>query len=138
MAAQEIRDHLARAKRAPTTQNLETLWRAVFMLQAWYFLPATDAEGPSHPSVTLVEGQAWLLAFTNVRRVKEFARAAKRVNTKDEMFLLVLDPLQSIERIREAGEHIEGVIFNIGSDETFRTTTEALEGFARHFGLPLS
>ena len=71
--AKEIRDYVARARAESSTENIQALWRAVFMLKGWYFLPSEDVEGPSHPTVVVVDEQPWLIAFTNVRRLKAFA-----------------------------------------------------------------
>lgn len=135
MTLLHIQDHVFRARQEPTTENLEALWKSVFMLKAWYFLPASNAEGPSYPTIANIDGTRWLLAFTNHRRIKEFAAAAGRVTERGDVFLLVLDPLQSVERAGEIQEHVDGVIFNIDSEEMFRTSIEGLLGFARHFGL---
>lgn len=135
MAILHIKDYVALARQEPTTENLEALWRSVFMLKAWYFMPASDQEGPSYPSVANIDGKNWLLAFTNHRRIKEFAKSTDRLNAKGEVLLLVLDPQVSVDRAREVRDHVEGVIFNIDSEEMFRTTIEGLMGFARHFGL---
>lgn len=135
MALLQIKDHVARARREPTTENLEALWKSVFMLKAWYFLPAGKKEGPSYPSVVNLEGKSWILAFTNHRRIKEFAASTGRVNERGEVLLLVLDPQQSVERAEEVEGIVEGIIFNIDSDEMFRTTVAGLLGFAQHFGL---
>ena len=137
MTAREIRDYVAQAKKAPTTENIEALWRAVFMLQAWYFLPSTTAEGPAYPTVSKIEGEPWLLAFSNVRRIKEFARAAGRGDDDGSVPLLVLDPGESMGRILEVADQIEGVIFNIDSQATFRAPVEALEAYAHHFDVPI-
>lgn len=135
MTILHIKDHVARARQEPTTENLEALWKSVFMLKAWYFMPSSDQEGPSYPTVVKIEGKTWLLAFTNHRRIKEFAKSSGRLNARGEVLLLVLDPQQSVDRAREVQEFVDGVIFNIDSDEMFRTTTEGLLGFAKHFGL---
>lgn len=136
--AKEIRDYVARARAESSTENIQALWRAVFMLKGWYFLPSEDVEGPSHPTVVVVDEQPWLIAFTNVRRLKAFARDQGRMGDDGEVHLLVLDPLESMERILDVSDSVEGVIFNPGSPETFRAPVEALIEYARHFDVPLS
>lgn len=133
----EIRQYVARAKREPTTENIEALWRTVFLRKGWYFLPSRDDEGPAFPTATLVDGQPWLLAFTNVRLLEDFAEAKDRVNDDGTVPLLVLDPGESMRRILDAREAIEGVIFNIDSPSTFRAPVEALEAYAEHFEVPI-
>lgn len=137
MVVYEIRDYVTRARREPSTENLEALWRAVFMLQAWYFLPSRSDEGPAFPTVSEIDGDHWLLAFTNVRRLKEFARSVDRLNEDGSVPMLVLDPGESMQKILSVADNIDGVIFNIDSEATFRAPVEALEGYARHFEIPI-
>ncbi|MFW5968681.1 MAG: SseB family protein [Persicimonas sp.] len=135
--AGQIRDYVKRARREPSTENLEALWRAVFLLKGWYFLPAAEREGPNHPAVMVVEGEPWLVAFTNVRRLEEFARGLGRVDDDETLHLLVLDPLESMQKILEVRDSIHGVVFNPDSPSTFRAPVDALEGYADHFDVPL-
>jgi hypothetical protein len=133
----EIRDFVARAKAEPSTENIEALWRAMFLLKGWYFLPAQQREGPSHPTVMLIDDRPWLVAFSNVRRLKAFAQSAGRVADDGEVLLLVLDPLESMEHIVEVADSVDGVVFNPGSEQTFRAPVQALVDYARHFGVPI-
>ncbi len=135
--ASEIRDYLARAKADPTTANIEALWRAVFLLKGWYFLPAESREGPNTPTVMLVDDEPWLVAFTNVRRLKAFARANGRGADTGEVFLLVLDPQESMAQILEVADRVAGVVFNPDSPQAFRAPVDALVQFAEHFGVPI-
>ena len=134
--ASEIRDYVACAKADPTTENIKALWKAMFYLKGWYFLPAESREGPNRPTVMLVDDQPWLVAFTNVRRLKDFARATGRADEDTgEVFLLVLDPQESMAQIMEIREQIRGVVFNPDSPATFRAPVEALDQYADHFGV---
>ncbi|TXD42770.1 hypothetical protein FRC96_02475 [Lujinxingia vulgaris] len=135
MSALEIRDYVARARREPTTENIEALWRAVFLLKGWYFLPTERQDGPSTPMVTLLGDQPWLVAFTNVRRIKEFSRQVGRAAPDGSVQLLVLDPRESMERIVAVQDQIMGVVFNIGSEETFRAPVAAIKAYAARMGL---
>ncbi len=133
----EIKDHVAIAKENPTQENIRALWEAVFKLQAWYYLPAQEEEGPSNPLVTEIDGQNWLLAFTDFRRLTAFARSIGRRRDSGDVHMLTLDPRQSVERVIEVEDHIDGILFNVGTPETFRAPCVALIEFARHFGLPV-
>ncbi len=137
MSARQIRDYVADARRDPSTENIQALWRSVFMLKGWYFLPSRSDEGPAYPTVSTIEGRPWLLAFTDVRRIKAFAKKTGRLADDGTVPLLVLDPLESMQRILEVRQSIDGVIFNLDSDATFRAPVDALEAYARHFGVPL-
>lgn len=131
----EIRDLVAIARQNPTEVTVRDLWQAVFRLQAWYFLPVEDVEGPSNPAMTEVDGEPWLVAFTNFRRLRDFSRLIGRIGSEDsEMNMLILNPLQSLGKFREEVE-IAGVIFNPQSDETFRATREAFLAYSDYFGI---
>ncbi len=133
----EIKDYVRNARQNPTTENIQKLWKSVFWLKGWYFLPSESREGPSNPSVMLVDGEPWLVAFTNVRRLEAFAQATGRAADSGEVFLLVLDPLESMQKILSVRDQIRGVVFNPDSDSTFRAPVQALEDYAHHFGVPL-
>lgn len=137
MVARELRDYLDQARREPTREHLEALWRAVFLLKAWYFVPSRTQEGPDMPLVAMVDGAPWLVACTNVRRLTEFSREQDRLGPTGEVFMLILDPLESMTHILAHRAHLAGVVFNPGSEETFRAPVHALEQYARIFGLPL-
>lgn len=133
----EVKDRVAIARSTPTDENIRLLWESVFKLQAWYYLPASDEEGPANPLVSELDGQRWLLAFTDFRRMTAFARTIGRRRDSGEVHMLTLDPRQSIEKIIEVKDHIDGVLFNVQSDETFRAPCDALIRYALHFGLPI-
>lgn len=128
----EIRDLVDVARRQPTDANIEALWRAVFLLRVWYLIPAKPSDPDSYPLVTVLEGQAWLLAFTNFRRLRDFERSLGRGGDSK---MLVLDPVSALRQIASVRKHIAGVVFNPESDETFRCDVAALEAYARFFGL---
>jgi hypothetical protein len=128
----EIRDLVDLARQQPTDANIEALWKAVFLLRAWYLMPARPEDPNSYPLVTLVDGQAWLLAFTNFRRLRDMQRSIGRAGDSK---MLMLDPGQAMDQILSVRKHIRGVIFNPESDESFRCEVDALEAYARHFGL---
>jgi hypothetical protein len=132
--ASEIRDYVARAKADPTTENIQALWQAMFLLKGWYFLPAENRQGANRPTVMLVDDEPWLVAFTNVRRLKDFARTTGRAEASGEVFLMVLDPRDSMEQILDVRDQVRGVVFNPDSPATFRAPVEALEQYAEHFG----
>lgn len=135
--ARQIRDLVERAQKDPSTEHLEDLWRAVFMRKGWYFLPAEQREGPNRPAVMMIDDQPWLVAFTSLRHLKAFARNLGRIDDDEQLFLLVLDPLESMQKILEVREQVRGVVFNPDSPAAFRAPVAALEGYARHFGVPL-
>ena len=137
MPVYEIRDYVARARREPTTENIEALWKAVFFRQAWYFLPSSNPEGPARPTVSQIDGRPWLLVFTHVRQLKEFARQAGRLNDDGSAPMLPLNPAESMAKILEVASSIEGVVFNIGSEATFRAPVKALKAYAQHFDVPI-
>lgn len=134
----EIQDLIIEARTNPTTPNIEALWRAVFFLGAWYFLPAKKSVGASTPMVIEHEDGAWLLCFTNFRTLSAFEATTDQLLPDGQVNMLVLDPLESCRLISKHSEHIRGVIFNPSSDQTFRAPTSALLAYANHFGLDVS
>ncbi len=137
MSLHEIRHYVQRARREPTTENIQQMWRAVFLLKGWYFLPSRSDEGPAFPTATTIDGEPWLLAFTNVRRLEDTAEATDRLADDGSLPLLVLDPKESMERIIEVADAIAGVVFNIDSPASFRAPVQALRAYADHFGVPI-
>lgn len=136
--ALEIRDYVARAKADPSTEYIQDLWRAVFLLKGWYFLPAESREGCERPSVMLVGDEPWLVCFTNIRQLKAFSRATDRAAPGGEFYLLVIDPHQAMHQIIELADRIKGVVFNPDSAATFRAPVHALRDYAEHFGVPMN
>ena len=131
----ELSEYVKRAMQEPSREHIEAMWKRVFMLKAWYFVPASETEGPTRPMVTTIEGEAWIPAFTNVRRYREFAASVGRLHD-DKAHALILDPGESMQKIVEVREAITGVVFNPGSEETFRAPVEALVAYAEHFEIP--
>ena len=109
------------------------MWQSVFIQRAWYFLPA--AGGETHPMVAEIDSGVWVLAFTDFRRLDLFGRTQGLRQGSDELPMLVLAPPVAMLKIREFADHIDGVIFNAGTDLSFRTPVSALEQFAEHFGV---
>lgn len=133
----EIREYVVQAKRDPSRENLEELWRAVFLLKAWYFVPVSDEEGPTRPMVTRLEERYWIPAFTDVRNYRTFVEGSDQLESAEELHALLLDPGESMEQILKVRDAIAGVVFNPASDYTFRAPVEALEGYAEHFDVPV-
>ena len=128
----EIRDLVENARRDPSDTNIETLWRAVFLLRAWYLIPAKPQEEESFPLVTLVGDEPWLMAFTNFRRLRDVER---QIGRGGDSKMLMLDPDAALRQIIAVKQHIRGVIFNPNSDETFRCGVDELVLYAKHFGI---
>ena len=123
------------AREEPTSENIETMWRHVFAIPAWYFLPS-QLDGPATPLVAQVDGGNWLVAFTHFRALNEFARERGMRSDQGEVPMLALSPAESCVRVREVAPHIDGVVFNLGSDLAFRAPPEALAEFASRFVEP--
>ncbi len=136
MSALSIAQYVEQAQRDPSTEHLEALWRAVFLRHAWHFLPSTNS-GAATPLVAPIDGGHWILAFTSPRPLKAFARQQGRLNDDGSAPILSLTPLEAMNHILDVQDHIQGVIFNLGQEATFRAPTHALESYARHFNVPL-
>lgn len=129
--ADEIRDHVARARRDPSREHIEALWRAVFLLKAWYVVPALEEEGPNRPLVLELEGDPWLPAFTNIRRFRDFATDLDRGG--DRLHYLALSPGEAMERIDRRSDVLTGIVFNPRTDIAFRGPVETLSACADRF-----
>lgn len=129
----ELKDRIELAKREPTTENLQAMWRAVFVQRAWYFVPAGGGE--THPMVAELDDGVWLLAFTDFRRLNAFARERGLRDESGDLPMLVLAPPVAMRKVREFAKHLDGVLFNVGTDQSFRAPVAALEQFAEHFGV---
>lgn len=125
----EIGAILDAARDTPTTENLERMWRAVFALPAWYFVPA-QSEGPTTPVALQVDGGWWLPVFTHFRALNEFARQNELRTDQGEVPLLALPPRQALEHWREVSANLEGVLFNASTKWTFRAPREAFDEIA--------
>jgi hypothetical protein len=127
-----LKARVEEARREPTSENLQKMWQAVFVQRAWYFVPA--GEGETHPMVADLDDGVWLLAFTDFRKLDLFGRAnGLRDEESGEIPMLVLAPPVAMRKIQEFAKHLDGVVFNAGSDLSFRAPVVALEQFAEHF-----
>jgi hypothetical protein len=131
--ATELHEYISQAKQDPSRQNLREMWRRMFMLKGWYFLPAEDREGPNRPAVLQFDDGAWLPICTDVRRLRALADRAGRLSEDGEMNILVMDPRESMGRITEVSQALEGVVFNPGTQASVRAPVAALEEFADEF-----
>ncbi len=128
----EISDKIRAAQADPSTEELETMWRAVFALPAWYFLPAV-AEGPSTPLVARIDEGDWVLGFTHLRALNAFAAAQGMRTEEGEVPMLPLSPREAWEKLEEVADHVDGLWFNAGTDLSFRAPNVALAEFASRF-----
>lgn len=128
----EIADTIRVARSDPSTENLETMWDAVFALPAWYFLPVAQ-EGPSTPLVARIDEGDWVLGFTHFRPLNEFTRDRGMRSESGEVPMLPLSPSEAYDKLREVAEHVDGLWFNATTDLSFRAPNAALDEFAGRF-----
>ncbi len=129
----DLKARFDRARAEPTTENLQAMWQAVFVQRAWYFIPASA--GATHPMVAEIDGGVWLPIFTDFRKLDVFGQANGLRDSAGEIPMLVLAPPVAMRKVQEFAEHLDGVVFNPGSEITFRAPVSALEQFADHFGV---
>lgn len=122
------------AKEAPTTENLEQMWRRVFRLPAWYLLPS-GLEGPVTPLVARQDDGDWVLAFTHLRALNAFGRSANMRSESGEIPMLALPPTEAAEHLDAVAEHVTGISFNVGSELAFRAPLAAIREFREQFGM---
>ena len=120
------------ARDEPSRENLEALWQHVMRLPAWYLLPA-QSEGESLPLVAELADGPYVVAFTHLRTLNAFAVDAGMRTESGDLPMLPLAPAEAVARIVEAGDHIDGAVFNPASDLVFRAPTQALAAFAERF-----
>lgn len=128
-----VEDYVAQARQAPTTENLEAMWRAAFAIKAWYLLPAGDEPGPARPTVITLDDGIYLPIATSLRRYSEFATKAGRATSAD-LPLLILDPWQALDALEIFRQTMDGVIFNPATDASFRAPLDAFFSYAERFG----
>lgn len=124
------------ARQEPSRDNLIEMWRHLFFLKAWYFMPNRTTEGPAEP--VLIDGHDGniLPAFTSVRRLRDFCEATGRTNETDDVPLLGLSPLEAVDNTRQHREAIDTVVFNPDTEISVSCPTEALIKYADYFNLP--
>lgn len=125
----EVADAIRRARDAPSSENLEAMWRRVFALPAWYLLPA-ELDAETTPLVAQVDDGAWLIAFTHFRALNDFTRLKDMRSDTGEVPMLALSPVEAMKQIEEHSDHIDGVLFNAATELTFRTPVAALRELA--------
>jgi hypothetical protein len=128
----EISETIRAAQADPTSERLEAMWRAVFGLPAWYFLPA-ETDGPTTPLVARIDDGDWVLAFTHVRPLNTFAAQRGLRSPDGELPLLPLSPREAYGKLEEVADHVDGLWFNPATEFSFRAPNAALEEFARRF-----
>lgn len=61
----------------PDKSALDKLWAALFKLPNWYVLMSTDSVGKKEPAVVTIDGEQWVLVFTDLNMVRLYASATK-------------------------------------------------------------
>lgn len=128
----EVAEAIRLARDEPTFENLEAMWRHVLRLPAWYLLPAA-LEAETTPLVAQLDDGDWILAFTHFRALNTFARERNMRSDNGDIPMLAVPPLDAVERISQLADHIDGILFNLGTDLAFRAPPNALTEFARRF-----
>lgn len=117
------------ARDEPSSENLETMWRHIMRLPAWYLLPAS-LDGPTTPLVAQLDDGRWIVAFTHFRALNEFARENEMRSDTGEVPMLALPPAEAVDRVREVAAHVDGIVFNASTDLALRAPTDALQEIA--------
>jgi hypothetical protein len=118
-------DTLVEASRDATNKvGEQTLWRAVFSLDVWYFVARGEGED-AEPLIGVIQGKPALLIFTEEERAAGFARARNmrrsdvRGSARDEASMagtvLHMDREDAVEYCEQlAGHGVEWALFNSG------------------------
>lgn len=114
-AESERIDELARAATSDNGQErLSALWRATFTLERWYFVLRGELENP-RPFVGVYDGKPFVLAFTNGKRVRDFAVANGYAADDDNAFSITMTPDATVEAAAGwAAQGIHAITFDHG------------------------
>ena len=63
----------------PDRQALDNLWTALFKLPQWHFLMTAKSAQLKQPAVETIDGQPWLLVYTDLQMLRLYAVANKNV-----------------------------------------------------------
>jgi hypothetical protein len=111
-------DQLAKKAYAPerTTDDLDQLWAALFLLEEWYFIMQGDMDSP-YPMMADVKGTPMILCFTDTTKVENAAKTLTISQNNNKIFILSL-PVISILDYLEKFEPHTGIWFN-SADQGF-------------------
>lgn len=105
-------DQLAGASRAGTEEANAALWRAVFSLSRWWFLPEGE---PPAMRVGVIDGRPFLLAFTSAERARQQALVWGMATADDPVDVIASTPqgvLELLDGLRDSG--VFGITFDHG------------------------
>ena len=65
----------------PDRQAMDNLWSALFKLPQWHFLMTAKSAALKQPAVELIDGEPWLLVYTDLQMLRMYAAAPKGLAT---------------------------------------------------------
>jgi len=63
----------------PDRQAMDALWTALFKQPQWHFLMTAESAKQQQPAVETIDGEKWLLVFTDLQMLRLYAVANKNV-----------------------------------------------------------
>jgi hypothetical protein len=63
----------------PIANAMDNLWTALFKLPKWHFLMTTTTAAARQPAIETIDGEQWLLVFTDLQMLRLYAIANKNV-----------------------------------------------------------
>lgn len=64
---------------APNRAQMDALWTALFKLKQWHFLMSAETTGARQPAVQMIDGEPWLLAFTDLNMLSLYAAMSEKI-----------------------------------------------------------
>lgn len=109
MAEADI-DALATAARQDG--NMAPLWKAVYDLERWWFMPTGDRADP-RPFCGVLDGKPYLMAFTTGDRARDFAIAQGRGDDDGGASAIAMPPKGVVEMAPSYEEQgVFGIVFD--------------------------
>jgi len=98
------------------------LWVALYRLDKWHLMTFPDSKSvPPGLNIETHDGKKWVMAFTDIDRLQEYAKSRKQLNSDGTMLGMSVPPATSFPFF-ESLVGIEGVRFNQGDNGWFAPT----------------
>jgi hypothetical protein len=117
-------------------ESMDRLWRAVYALKQWHFVPRGEMEPNTiRAFVGEVDGKPYVFAFTDDRRAHAFAVRQKLQTSEGAFGILSMQTRAAVNYVHRLGEQgVFGILFNDGPSGFFAPIGNVLP-MARYFGL---
>ncbi|MBX3322621.1 MAG: hypothetical protein KF757_06490 [Phycisphaeraceae bacterium] len=118
------------ARSAQSKIGEQTLWKAAFALEQWYFLGVGEGDD-LQPLCAVAEGHVHLLAFTDEDRAQAMADQRPDNKPASVVHMDVQDAVDYCQAL-DQGEEVAGVFFNNGDYGFGLSLASIVERYRRH------